>query len=257
MAVVSQAAAPAAAEAADGKMKKYFIFDFDGTLCNTNDIIVESWQATFERFLGRRLPAREVEATFGEVLYHTIEEKIPDAETDAVVDYYRAYQYANQEGKVHVFEGVKELLRELRARGCLIGVGTSRTAKSFWKYMKAFGMEDTVDEVVTVNDVSSHKPDPETIYAVLIKLMAHDKAAWTEAEEESTGDEVDMHIPDSVLQAAVMVGDTKYDVGCANNAGVDSVLVGWSHYIDEEDMAACGFVPTCRIDRPEELLEII
>ena len=89
--------------------KKYIIFDFDGTLCNTNDIIVESWQATFERFLGRSLPRREIEATFGEVLANTIEEKIPGAVVQDVVDYYREYQNANQEGKVHIFEGVREL----------------------------------------------------------------------------------------------------------------------------------------------------
>ena len=237
--------------------KKYIIFDFDGTLCNTNDIIVESWQATFERFLGRSLPRREIEATFGEVLANTIEEKIPGAVVQDVVDYYREYQNANQEGKVHIFEGGRELLEELRARGCLIGVGTSRTAFSFWNYMRQFGMESSIDEVVTVNDVSRHKPDPETIDAVLLKLMAHDKNAWTETEEQSDRDGADVHIPDSVRRQTVMIGDTKYDVGCANNADVDSVLVGWSHYIDEEDLAACGFAPTYWINKPEELLDII
>ena len=59
--------------------KKYFIFDFDGTLCNTNDIIVESWQAALERFLGHTLPQRDIEATFGEILVHTIGRLIPDA----------------------------------------------------------------------------------------------------------------------------------------------------------------------------------
>ena len=54
-----------------------------------------------------------------------------------------------------------------------------------------------------------------------------------------------------------MIGDTKYDIGCANNAGVDSALVGWSHYVDEESMAADGFVPTYRLGTPAELLEII
>ena len=58
-------------------------------------------------------------------------------------------------------------------------------------------------------------------------------------------------------EEAIMIGDTKYDIGCANNAGVDSVLVGWSHYVDEEAMAADGFMPTHRIDTPEELLGLI
>ena len=67
----------------------------------------------------------------------------------------------------------------------------------------------------------------------------------------------DYGIPDSVRDAAIMIGDTKYDIGCANNAGVDSVMVGWSHYVDEEQMLAEGFVPTYRLERPEQILEII
>ena len=91
-------------------MKKYIIWDFDGTLVCTNDIIIESWQATFRHYLGRELPVREIEATFGETLKHTIKEKIPGADPDEVTAYYRDYQYANCEGRVYVFEGVRELL---------------------------------------------------------------------------------------------------------------------------------------------------
>ena len=54
-----------------------------------------------------------------------------------------------------------------------------------------------------------------------------------------------------------MIGDTKYDIGCANNAGVDSVMVGWSHYVDEEAMLAEGYKPTYNIEKPGQLLEII
>jgi pyrophosphatase PpaX len=228
--------------------KKYIIFDFDGTLANTNNIIIASWKATFERYLGYTLPVREIEATFGEVLVNTIGRLIPDAPANEVVDYYRAYQDAHQHDyEVYVFEGIRELLEQLRERGCVIGVGTSRTAFSFWNYMKKLGMDGYVDEVVTINDVTSHKPDPETINAVLIKMMAH----AGEPYDSAAG------IPDTVRDATVMVGDTKYDIGCANNAGVDSVMVGWSHYVDEEAMLAEGYKPTYNIEKPEQLLEII
>ncbi|MBQ6439501.1 MAG: HAD hydrolase-like protein [Mogibacterium sp.] len=228
--------------------KKYIIFDFDGTLANTNNIIIASWQATFEHFLGYTLPVRDIEATFGEILVNTIGRLIPDAPVNEVVDYYRAYQDSHQqEYEVYVFAGVKELLEKLRERGCLIGVGTSRTAYSFWNYMKKLGIDGYVDEVVTMNDVTSHKPDPETIDAVLVKMMAHDNEPY----------DSDHGIPDSVRDAALMIGDTKYDIGCANNARVDSVMVGWSHYVDEEAMLAEGFVPVYHIERPEELLELI
>ena len=229
-------------------MKKYIIFDFDGTLANTNDIIVASWQATYEHYLGHTLPVREIEASFGEILVNTIGRMIPDAPVNEVVDFYRSYQDSHQqEYEVYVFEGVRELLEQLRARGCIIGVGTSRTAYSFRNYMKKLEMDQLVDEVVTMNDVSSHKPDPETIDALLIKMMAN----AGEPYDECSG------IPEHVRDAAVMIGDTKYDIGCANNAGVDSVIVGWSHYVDEEAVLAEGFVPTYRIDTPEQLLEMI
>ena len=228
--------------------KKYIIFDFDGTLANTNNIIIASWQATLEHYLGYTLPVREIEATFGEILADSIGRLIPGAPVNEVVDYYRAYQDTHQkEHAVYVFDGVKELLEQLRARGCLIGVGTSRTEYSFLNYMKKLGMDELVDEVVTMNDVSSHKPDPETIDAVLRKMMARDSEPF----------DSDAGIPDSVRDAALMIGDTKYDIGCANNAKVDSVMIGWSHYVDEEAMLADGFEPTYRIETPEQLLEII
>ena len=138
-------------------MKKYIIWDFDGTIANTNDIILETWQATFRHFLGHELPIREIEATFGETLKYSISQKIPDAEYEEVRDFYREYQEANCEGKVYVFPGVRELLELLRSEGYSIGVATSRTARSFWKYTKELGIDHFVDELVSMEDVKNHK----------------------------------------------------------------------------------------------------
>lgn len=212
--------------------KKYIIWDFDGTIANTNDVILASWQATYEHYLGYSLPVREIEATFGETLRHTIAEKIPDAPYEEVRDYYRAYQDAHCDGMVYVFDGVKELLAELKARGYRTGVATSRTANSLGRYLRDLGLEGFFDEIVTMEDVKEHKPHPESVNLLLKKLGA--------SPEE-----------------AVMLGDTKFDIGCANNAGVDSILVGWSHYVDEESMAADGFEPTFRISEPALLLDLV
>lgn len=212
--------------------KPYVILDFDGTIANTNNVIVDSWQATFERYLGHRLPVRQIEATFGETLKRTIAELIPDADYEEVRDYYRDYQDAHCEGMVYVFEGVRELMELLKVEGYRIGIATSRTAHSFWNYMRDLDLDQYVDVLVTMEDVKKHKPDPESIIKVLDKFGARP-------------------------EEAIMVGDTKYDIGCANNAGVDSVLVGWSHYVDEEAMEAEGYVPTYHIDKPDQLMELI
>jgi pyrophosphatase PpaX len=212
--------------------KPYVILDFDGTIANTNNIIVDSWQATFEHYLGHRKPVREVEATFGETLRHTIEELLPGEDYEEVRDFYRDYQYAHNEGAVYVFEGVRELMELLSVEGYRIGIATSRTAHSFWTYMRELDLDHYVDVLVTMEDVKKHKPDPESINKVLEQFGARP-------------------------EEAIMVGDTKFDIGCANNAGVDSVLVRWSHYVDEEAMEAEGYVPTYHIDTPDQLMELI
>lgn len=222
--------------------KRYIIFDFDGTLVNTNDIIMASWQATLRRYLGHELPERVIEATYGEILITSIGRLIPGADVDEAVACYRNFQDTHLDDyAVYVFEGVRELLIELRRRGYMIGVGTSRTAGSYHGYMELFDMDGLVDEAVTMDDVTRHKPEPDTAEVALKKLVAHDGREWS----------------DDLRAEAIFIGDTKFDVGCAQNAGIDSVLVGWSHYVDEEEMKAAGFEPTYRIEKPGELLELV
>ena len=225
--------------------KRYIIFDFDGTIANTNNIIIASWQATFRKYLGYELPIRDIEATFGETLKDTIPKLIPDADVDEVIDFYRDFQDSHHDSiDVYVFDGVRELIEEMRASGCIIGVGTSRTAYSLGNYLRELGIENLIDVIVSMNDVSRHKPDPETAEAVLRRMLEHEGKAGSE-------------ITDEVRDAAILIGDTKYDIGCAQNAGIDSVLVGWSHYVDEEAMEADGFKPDYRIAKPAELPDII
>ena len=212
--------------------KKYIIFDFDGTLVNTNDVIIESWQATYEKYLGHRVPVSDIISSFGEILMTTIKRTMPGVDVQEAVAYYRQFQADHCDELVHVYEGIPELLRELRNRGCKIGVATSRTKEGYDKYMEDLGLADLVDAAATMDDVVRHKPHPDTVNKVLEKLGA-------------TPDE------------AIMVGDSRYDTGCAMNAGVDSVLVEWSHEIDEEELEESGFLPTYRIKSPLELLDII
>ncbi|MBQ3291678.1 MAG: HAD family hydrolase [Mogibacterium sp.] len=223
-------------------MKKYVIFDFDGTLINTNDVIVGSWQATYDHYLGRRVSRKEIELSFGETLVDTIRKMIPGADVDEVVDYYRTWQKNHQKEMVTIYEGIRELLDQLRNMGCVIGVGTSRTSASFWNYMRQFGMEDTVDEVVTMDDVTRHKPHPDTVNVVLARM-----AGLPEGSE----------IPEEIRKEAIMLGDTRFDIGCATNAGVDSVLVTWGREIDYNEITAWGTAPTYIIGRPSQFLELI
>lgn len=212
--------------------KKYIIFDFDGTLLNTNDVIVASWEASFKHFLGFKPERRAIEATFGETLKHTILRFFPDETYETVRDYYREYQNNHCDEMVSVYDDIRDLLDILKDRDFKIAVATSRTTYSLWNYMRDHEIDGYIDVVVTMDDVTKHKPHSETVDKVLEKFGA--------SPEE-----------------AIMVGDTKYDIGCAMNAGVDSVLVGWSHYVDLEQMKKEGYIPTYIIEKPLDLLDII
>ena len=96
--------------------------------------------------------------------------------------------------------------------------------------MKDLGIEDYFDLVITCDDVKAHKPDPLPLIIALEKLGA-------EREE------------------AIMIGDTRFDIGCANNAGVDSALAGWSKAFSEDDLLK--YTPAYKLENPMDLIKII
>ena len=212
--------------------KKFIVFDFDGTIMNTNEVIIESWQAAARHYLGHELPRDDIFRTFGETLPHTVSYLMPDKDVMEVCEFHRLYQVEHCNEMVTVFDGVPELLEELKKRGCKLAVATSRRKRSFYEYMEMFDMLKYFDANVVMEDVSHHKPHPESIQVAMEKLGAK---------------------PEETL----MVGDTKFDMGCAKNADVESVMAMWSHYVDFDELKELGYMPTYQIDKPADLLEII
>ncbi|MBQ6622958.1 MAG: HAD family hydrolase [Mogibacterium sp.] len=212
--------------------KKHVVFDFDGTLLNTDEIIVDSWQAVFLHYTGESGDEETILKSFGEPLRKTARTFFPEEELEGVVEYYRSYQNENYEGRIALFPGVEGLVMKLRSLGYTTSIVTSRTRLTTDEYVDLFGIRELFDVIITCDDVTAHKPDPAPLLKALDLLGA--------SPEE-----------------AIMLGDSKYDIGCANNAGVDSVLVTWGHPGSEEEMAALGFAPTARIAEPEELFRLL
>ena len=178
------------------------LFDFDGTLVNTNDVIIASWQHTYMHYLGREESLEKITACFGEPLLLTMEREFPEVDPRESAEVYRNFQKENADELVKIFPGIKELLEILKTDGFRMGVVTSRTRESAQRYMDMFGIGDYFEEMVSCDDTDIHKPNPEPILLCLKKM-------GITAEE------------------ALMVGDSPFDIKCANNAGVKSVLVGW------------------------------
>jgi phosphoglycolate phosphatase-like HAD superfamily hydrolase len=77
-----------------------------------------------------------------------------------------------QESAWFLFPGIREMLRALKEQGCLVGVVTSRTGSTCRQGLASCGIEQYIDALVTCDDTTAHKPDPEPALIGLDHLRA-------------------------------------------------------------------------------------
>ena len=211
--------------------KTTILFDFDGTLIDTNDLIIESFQEIYRHFKGHEETIEKITECFGEPLVTTLLREFPDNDLDEVITLFRKHQREIAKDYLKVFPGVPELLEVLKQNGYRMAIVTSRTTESTVRYANMVGIGDCFEALVSCDDTEVHKPNPEPIYLALQKLGI--------TKEE-----------------AIMVGDGSFDIKCANNAGVDSVLVGWRITADDNVIVE-GAVPDYEVSKPGELFELL
>ncbi|MBR5228361.1 MAG: HAD-IA family hydrolase [Firmicutes bacterium] len=206
------------------------LFDFDGTLMDTNEVIIQSWQYAFKKIKGVEGDREAIIRTFGEPLALTLKKFFGGTEEDITefLRVYRDYQTNVFEDEIVLFPGVYDMLHKFKELGYRMAVVTSRLSQSTYEGLRKFGVLDLFDVVVTADDTKAHKPDPEPANIALAKL-------GTSAEE------------------AVMVGDTRMDMGCAKNAGLISVLVGWSMAIIEDPADQPDYV----VEKADDLIALL
>jgi len=210
---------------------KYVLFDFDGTLVNTNDVIIASWQHTYKHYLGYEVPLERITSCFGEPLLVTMAREFPDVDPQEAAAEYRSFQQANCEGMVKIFPGISKMLEELASEGYVLGVVTSRTRTSAEFYADMFGIKKYFKVMICCEDTIKHKPEPEPVLKAL-------------------------HLLDASAEEAVMIGDSPFDVKCASGAGVKSVLVDWRVTADKIDRVG-NAVPDYIISEPDGMLEVL
>ena len=186
------------------KVKKLttIFWDFDGTLVNTNDVILEAFKVTFDHYLGETRPEEYITKFFGEPLRSSMEREFPDFDPVEVMEYYRNFQKENAHRLVKEIPGIREILEEMDGLGIRQYIVTSRTRESTLGYLQMFGLEKYFIDMVTCDDDILPKPNADPALKALAKAGCG---------------------KDEVL----MVGDGMFDIKCANNASVPSCLVGW------------------------------
>ncbi len=190
------------------------IFDMDGTLTRTNQLIFASFNHVAEKYLGTRLEPREIVTLFGppeEGGLATLlgEERVPAAMEDLCRFY---EEHHNAMASVH--EGVPEVLRFLKTRGVHIALFTGKGHRTTAITLEAIGMADLFDLVVSGSDVVLHKPHPEGIHRVIDRFgLSRDRV--------------------------LMVGDALSDIRASRAAGVRVAAVLWD-CLDPDRVLAAG-----------------
>ncbi|MBR0598002.1 HAD-IA family hydrolase [Sinanaerobacter chloroacetimidivorans] len=207
------------------------LFDFDGTVMDTNNVIIQSWQHTFQTVEGKERTQEEIVKTFGEPLFITMERVLPQIPVEEGVSIYRGYHYDHFSELISIFPGMLELLQELKTRNFKVGLVTSRLKQTTEIGLKKYDMEQYFDTIVTCEDCEKHKPDPEPVLIALERLG-------------------------SKPEETVMLGDSMFDILCARSAGVKAALVGWALAVSEEDKAGAD-APDLIIETAEELLNFL
>lgn len=187
------------------------LFDFDGTVMDTNDIIIRSWQHTFRTIEGKERPLADILTTFGEPLLITMAKLFPQMTVEEGAEIYRDYMKQHYNVLIRPFPGMRELFEALKIRGQKLGLVTSRAGETTRAGLEQFDLLQYFDCIITCDDTNKHKPDPEPI------LIAMDRLGSKPSE-------------------TIMVGDTTFDLLSAKNAGVKSVLVGWQMALSEEEI---------------------
>lgn len=203
------------------------LFDLDGTLLDSADLIVTSFVDTCRELLGRTLDPGETLRGWSWPVRARFDAIAPDRADELTRDYLRRYlelhdQYAR------LFPGVTDVLDTLRARGYLLGIVTSKRRTTTDAAVRAFGLDRWCSVIVVDEDVHRHKPDPEpvTLGARRLGVAAAD---------------------------ALMVGDSAEDIAAGRGAGAGTAAALWGT-MRLDDLLGEG--PDHRLEQPEMLLPI-
>jgi len=179
------------------------LFDFDGTLVDTTDLVVKAFQHTLQPYLGREVKPEEVYPYFGMTLRDGLRAfQLENLEEAVAV--YRKFSETYFDELVYLCPGVREGLEVLKEKGIKLGIVTSRVSKTTQYAIRLFGLEGFFSAVVTADDVDIYKPHPEPVLKGIELLKLE---------------------PDKI----VMIGDSPHDILAAKAAGITSVAAGWSN----------------------------
>ncbi|SES70401.1 pyrophosphatase PpaX [Salinibacillus kushneri] len=178
------------------------LFDLDGTLIDTNELIISSFLHTLEQYVPGQYGREDVYKFIGPSLWDSFGTVMPD-KVDEMVDTYRKHNLEHHDSFVVAYDGVLETIQQVKQDGYQLGIVTTKIAETAKRGLKVTKLDSYFDVLIGLDDVSHEKPHPEPIYKALKAL-------------------------DAKASEAIMVGDNTHDILAGQNAGVKTAGVAWT-----------------------------
>lgn len=140
------------------------LFDFDGTLMDTEAAIVESFRELFRRYHHESEFTKQNEVeVLGPSLTDLMTRFFPDGDIEALQQEYRVYQNEHLSETVKYMPGCLELVSWLKDNDYKVGIVSTRRHESLDRILNLMNLSNTFDIVIGDDDVSVGKPNPEGI----------------------------------------------------------------------------------------------
>jgi pyrophosphatase PpaX len=185
------------------------IFDVDGTLTATSQLIFDSFNHIAEIYKQRRYSKEEIIKMFGPPEEGALLSIVAETEIDEAMTRYLEFYRDHHAELARLHPGMKEVLEFVKQRGCKLAIFTGKGLHTTRISLEELGISHYFDYIVTGNDVVNHKPSPEG----LIKILEH----FSLKPEE-----------------AVMIGDAVSDIKAAREAGMKVGVVLWDSYAGDK-----------------------
>ena len=207
-----------------------FIFDIDGTLVDSNELHVESWDRAFRHF-GKKFSKEQLRAQIGKGSDQYLPEFLSQDEIEQFgkeLDQYRSDVFKKEyRPKARPFPKVRELFQRVRQDQKRIVLASSGKKDDTKYYIELLKVDDLIDGCTTADDADRSKPAPDIFSAALEKV-------------EVSPDET------------ITVGDTRFDIEAAAKTGLRTIALTCGG-TDESVLRKTGAVAVFR--DPADLLD--
>jgi len=150
----------------------YVIFDMDGTLVDTFNLITDAYNFAARDFLNERLSMKEVLSLPGRTLDEVLAANVPPANTDDAVERYHWFFEKNFHSRTKVFPGIRKLLVTMKRKGIKLAVFTGASRRTAQTTLRKSELADFFLRLVSADDVNQPKPNPEGLQIAMDAIGA-------------------------------------------------------------------------------------